>query len=107
MIYKIILSTGDPIKVNKEELESVLAGINSGNPVKVNQGIFNPSFFVSIQEERDYQGELPSIFVPQLSTNVQNCTKCGVLIEVPPSRKEEWESKGRRCKKCQVGDNRA
>jgi len=46
--YLIELSNKRTIQIDPKELDSVLEGIKSGNPVKVKQGIFNPSFFVDI-----------------------------------------------------------
>ena len=46
--YLIELSNKRSIKIDPSELPKVLEGIKSGNPVIVKQGIFNPSFFVSI-----------------------------------------------------------
>ncbi len=51
MTYLIELSNKTKIQIDPDELESVLQGIKSGNPVRVRQGIFNPSFFVSIVED--------------------------------------------------------
>lgn len=51
--YKIIMSSGDPIQVDADELGNVLAGIQHGAIVACRRGIFNPSFYVSITEDRD------------------------------------------------------
>ncbi len=48
MKYLVELSNKREIPIDEDELPRVLAGIKSGNPVKVRQGIFNPSFFVAI-----------------------------------------------------------
>lgn len=49
--YLIELSNKRNISIDAEELPKVLEGIKSGNPVIVKQGIFNPSFFVSIVKD--------------------------------------------------------
>ncbi len=49
--YKIIMSKGDPIKIEVDELDKVIQGIKTGQPVIIRQGIFNPSFYVSIIED--------------------------------------------------------
>lgn len=54
MIYKIVLSNKAEIHIAPEELEGVLKGIATGSVVRVKQGIFNPSFFVAIVEDREY-----------------------------------------------------
>jgi len=54
MRYKIILSnTKETITIREEELKKVLQGITSGNPVMVLEGIFNPSYYVAIVEDKD------------------------------------------------------
>lgn len=50
---KIILSNKSEIKIDDDELPTVIEGIQRGRPIKVRQGIFNPSFFVSIVPDRD------------------------------------------------------
>ena len=47
------MSKGTPIQIDEDELPSTLAGIERGLPVKVKQGIFNPSFYVSIIEDKE------------------------------------------------------
>ncbi|MFA6314950.1 MAG: hypothetical protein WC648_01090 [Candidatus Paceibacterota bacterium] len=51
--YLIQMSRGIPIPIDAEELQKVLQGIQTKSPVIVKQGIFNPSFFVSIIEDSD------------------------------------------------------
>jgi len=46
--YEVVLSTKDRIKCDADELWRVVEGIKSGSPVKLRQGLFNPSFYVSI-----------------------------------------------------------
>lgn len=55
MKYLVQLSNKTKIPIDEDELQNVLAGIQAGNPVKVRQGIFNPSFFVTIVEDEDRQ----------------------------------------------------
>ena len=49
--YLIELSNKTKIAIDPEELDSVIQGIKSGFPVKVKQGIFNPSFFICIVKD--------------------------------------------------------
>jgi len=57
--FKIILSNcKQGITIREEELKSVLAGINSGSIVIVKEGIFNPSYFVGIVEDRERMNEM-------------------------------------------------
>lgn len=76
--YIVNLSGGNPISIDEDELEKVMRGINTGAVVKVRQGLFNPSFFISLtrddariaryQSDNQYRqdakpiGTLPDIF---------------------------------------------
>ena len=50
--FKIIMSRGDDIPIDSSELEKVITAIAQRKPVVVKQGIFNPSFYVSIVKDR-------------------------------------------------------
>lgn len=56
--YKVNLSKGDPIPVDAEELPDVLQAIKSGMPCRVKRGVFNPSYYVSITEDRERVDEI-------------------------------------------------
>jgi len=51
--FKIVMSSGDPIEIDADELNGILHGINQGSVVVCRRGIFNPSFYVSIIEDRN------------------------------------------------------
>ena len=51
--FLIELSNKSSLRVDEDELAKVFAGITSGDPVVVRQGLFNPSFFVDIREDRE------------------------------------------------------
>lgn len=52
--FKIILSNSkEAITIQEDELKKVLVGIEMGDPVLVREGIFNPSFFVAIVEDKE------------------------------------------------------
>ena len=53
MKYLIELSNKREIPIDGDELLNVIEGIKTGSPVKVRQGIFNPSFFVAIVEDQE------------------------------------------------------
>ena len=50
---KVNMSSGDSIQIDSTELEKVLEAIQKGVPVMVKRGIFNPSFYVSIVEDKE------------------------------------------------------
>lgn len=50
--FKVNVSKGDPIPVDAEELPSIITAIKKGMPCRVKQGVFNPSYYVSITEDR-------------------------------------------------------
>lgn len=49
--YLIELSNKRTIQVDSDELPKVIEAIKTGSPAIVRQGIFNPSFFVSIVQD--------------------------------------------------------
>ena len=54
MRYKIILSNSkETITIREEELPKILKGITAGSPVIVQEGIFNPSYFVAIVPDNE------------------------------------------------------
>ena len=63
--YKIIMSRGDDIQINTDELVNVLKAISSGQPAIFKTGMFNPSFFVSLVEDKErkswYSSEVPKL----------------------------------------------
>lgn len=46
--YKVIMSQGDPIKIDEEEVDKVINGCAQGNLIVVNQGMINPSYLISV-----------------------------------------------------------
>jgi len=60
--YKIIMSRGDSLQADEDELQKIIEAIQKGMPCALRQGLFNPSFYVSIiqDEERlkEYQLDL-------------------------------------------------
>ena len=46
--YKAIMSKGDDIKLNEEEVDKVIEGCANGNLIVVNQGMINPSYLISV-----------------------------------------------------------
>ena len=49
--YTILMSVGDPIQLDQDELPKVLTAIQKKQPCLVRQGLFNPSFYVTIRED--------------------------------------------------------
>ncbi len=62
--YIITLSNKSTIPVDEDEVPLVIEAIKKGQPGKVRQGIFNPSFFVSLtldnQRIKQYLEEQPA-----------------------------------------------
>ena len=50
--YKIVMSRGDDIQIDTDEVMNVLKAVASGQPAIVRAGIFNPSFYVSIIKDQ-------------------------------------------------------
>lgn len=58
MPYIIELSNGSKIKLDSDELPNVIEGIQRKAVVKIRQGLFNPSFFVCVVEDKERVTEL-------------------------------------------------
>lgn len=58
--YKLMLSNGVQIKADEDELDKVKEAIKTGSWGKVRQGMFNPSFLISIVEDTDRLEQLES-----------------------------------------------
>jgi hypothetical protein len=41
------------ISIDADEISKVMKGIETNRPIVLRQGIFNPSYFVAIKEDRD------------------------------------------------------
>ncbi len=49
--YKVVMSKGDDIPFDGDELQNVVIAINNKQSVRLRQGFFNPSFYVSIVQD--------------------------------------------------------
>lgn len=50
--FKAVMSKGDDIKLDPEEIEIVMAGAAQGKLIRVKQGLINPSYLISIAEDK-------------------------------------------------------
>ena len=61
----VIMSKGKPIQIDGDEVGKVMQAVQTGNMVKVRQGIINPSFIVNIvrddERTRAFNEEVNSI----------------------------------------------
>ena len=51
--YKVIMSRGQGISIDADEVAKVFDGIRRGQPILVRQGLINPSFFINIIEDTE------------------------------------------------------
>ena len=51
--YKAVMSTGDVIRIDGDEIGKVMRGVNGKQAVMVKQGLINPSFLVSVVIDKD------------------------------------------------------
>lgn len=51
--YKAVMSTGSDIPLDPDELEVVMRGAAQGALIRIKQGVINPSFLVSITEDKE------------------------------------------------------
>lgn len=50
--FKATMSKGDDIKIEQDEVDAVIAAVAAGRIVRVRQGIINPSYLISITEDK-------------------------------------------------------
>lgn len=50
--FLAVMSKGDDIRVDQDEIEAVVANAAAGRFIKVRGGIINPSYLVGIQEDK-------------------------------------------------------
>lgn len=78
------------VRIDEEEIDKVLQGIRSGNPIKVKQGIINPSFFAGITVDVDrikkYEDELSDTL-----RNNEQVEKLGIGFKKYPSEFKKLE----------------
>lgn len=51
--YVITLSRGEKIQLDSDEMAKVINAIQTGSACKLRQGLFNPSFYISIAEDSE------------------------------------------------------
>lgn len=51
-VYKAVMSRGDDVQLDPEDVEVLMAAIENGTPARVKRGIINPSFLISIIEDK-------------------------------------------------------
>ena len=51
--YKVVMSTGGEVKIDADEVQNVMGGIQRGGMIAVKQGLINPSFIVSVLQDKD------------------------------------------------------
>lgn len=93
--YVVRQSNNLDVKIDQEELDRVVSGIASGQPIVCKQGIVNPSFFIGIILDKDrvedlhrelgYQdgfgGERAKIHGMKPLSNIFAGTKIGLQLE--------------------------
>lgn len=55
--YKVVLSKGEPIQIDEEEVLKVIESANKGEIAVVKRGVINPSYMVSIEEDKERVGQ--------------------------------------------------
>lgn len=65
--YKVVMSNAQTVRIDQDELDKVVDGINRGATIIVRRGIINPSYYVAVgldtdrmdewSKECDYSGE--------------------------------------------------
>lgn len=55
--FKVVMSKGDPIKIDEEEVDAVVEGMNTGRVIIVKRGVINPSYLVTIIQDGERVSE--------------------------------------------------
>jgi len=76
------------VRIDEDEIVKVMQGIKTGNPVKVRQGIINPSFFAGITEDV----ERINIYEQELRTILANNEQHKLLGIGEPKKAKEFET---------------
>lgn len=99
--FRVTMSKGDPIKIDEDEIDGVVEGMNNGSVIIVKRGIINPSYLVSIDPDgeriqewnrdcqRSYggQGELARKNGIKSLDSIFGKTKIGKAIEARKQQK--------------------
>lgn len=51
--FKVVMSRGDAIQIDEDEVDLVVEGMNTGQAIIVKRGVINPSYLVSIEQDKD------------------------------------------------------
>ena len=51
--FKAVMSRGDDIPLDAEDVKLVMQGVENGQPVRVKSGLINPSYLISIVEDKE------------------------------------------------------
>lgn len=70
--FKIVLSIKTDLQCDASELPAVIQAIKSGMPVKLKQGLFNPSYWVATVEDKERHAEYHKKVFEVVSHNDQN-----------------------------------
>lgn len=91
MAYKVTLSNKSSIPIDREELESVKKGIETGaRLIKVKSGIFNPAYIVSV--EPDYKRLEGIRALDHLPDMFERIGKMKTIEELAEEKKLELEA---------------
>lgn len=81
--FKIKCSNGIEIQIDEDEIEKVMENLGTKNFIKVRRGVFNPSFFVALIEDRERRNEYFADYKHQI--------KSGSMSKHPPQLKDMFE----------------
>ena len=74
MIYKIVMSKGEEIKIDEEDLVKIKANIGE-SLIQIKQGIINPSFMIAIIPTDEPETQIKHILEKRGNTAVITATE--------------------------------
>lgn len=86
--FIVKMSNGLDVRIDPDEVNSIVEGIMSGRPIKVRQGIINPSYYIGIvEDERRIKTYLEEINQIADSNRNYESYKIGRLEQIPEFKK--------------------
>ena len=63
--FIITMSRGEKLKIDDDEMPKIVEAMQKGTPCRIRQGLFNPSFYISVAEDtgrmKDFRREVQQV----------------------------------------------
>jgi len=87
--FKIIMSRGNPLQIDEDELPKLKQAIQTGQPAVFRQGIINPSFYVSVIEDNErlkQLGSVETLLTGETNEQGEQIATTRIIKEIAPLR---------------------